>query len=427
VADITTLTLGLVANPYHRGGITRWMADLAAEWRRRGGRCVLVAPCPRAPFFSAGGRPTVVELVESRPLAERPELFSPVVGPEFELGTEGYRACVYADAIRSAIPAGSPLVTTDDPAAWRGAAAAADRYAFIGVVHNDHDEHYRLARRFGPHLRALVGVSRRITENMRPIADSHRIPIAAIPCGTPLPIVRPPSERAGVARLVWVGRIEECQKRVTDLPQIGRRLADRGVEFELAVIGDGPDRALLEGEIARLGLATRVRVLGWCAPAAVAAHLSATDILLLPSNFEGMSVTVMEALAAGCGVVTSRVSGVEDYEWDDRARGCVWVHGIGDVVAAADAVVKALAVPRAERRARARRFASEEFSIGVCADRWATLAASAVAVTPRSALRERGIERLARLVSYPLAAARITRLWTARRGRLGRLAVRGVR
>ena len=426
MADISRLTLGLVANPYHRGGITRWMADLTAEWRRRGGRSVLVVPRPRAPFFSAGGRPTVVELVESRPPSERPELLSPPVGPEFEFGTEGYRARVYADAIRSAIPAGSPVVTTDDPAAWRGAAAAADRYALIGAVHNDDDQYYRLALRFGPQLRALVGVSRRITEKLRPIADSHRIPIAAIPCGTPPPTVSPRSQPNRAGRLIWAGRIEESQKRVSDLPKIARRLVDRGVELELAVVGDGPDREMLESEIVRLGVADRMHVLGWCAPSSVSAHLADSDILLLPSNYEGMPVTVMEALATGCGVVASRVSGVEDYERDDRARGCFWVHGVGDVEAAAEAVVTALAVPTAERRARARQFAGEEFSIETCADRWAELLARAVEVAPPAALRERGIERLARLASYPVAAARMTRLWTARRGRSGRIALQGV-
>lgn len=425
MADPTSLTLGLVSNPYHRGGITRWMVDLAGEWQRRGGRSVLVAPRPRAPFFNAGSRPTVIELVEGRLPAARPALFSPLVGPEFEFGTEGYRARIYAEAIRSAIPADSPLVTTDDPAAWRGAAAVADRYAFIGVMHSDEDHYYRLARRFGPQLRALVGVSRRITEKVRLIADSRPIPIVSIPCGTAPPISSRAAEGVRVARLMWAGRIDERQKRVSDLPRIARRLVDRGLDFKLAVIGDGPDRPMLEREIARLGVADCTRLLGWCEPTAVAAHLADSDILLLPSNFEGMPVIVMEALAAGCGVVASRISGIEDYERDERAQGCLWVHGVGDVTAAAEAVLKALAIPRAERRGRARQFATAEFSIDVCADRWAALVVSAVQVSPPPRLRERSLDRLARLVSYPVAAARIARLWTARRRRHGRIALQG--
>jgi glycosyltransferase involved in cell wall biosynthesis len=427
VAEITRLVLGLVANPYHRGGITRWMVDLAAEWRRRGGRSVLVVPRPSAPFFNAGGRPTVIDLVQSRPASERPELHAPEVGAEFEFGTEGYRARVYAEAIRAAIPSGSPILTTDDPAAWRGAAAGADRYAVIGTVHNDEDQYYRMAMRFAPQLRAVVGVSRRITERMRATAEVAGIPITTIPCGTPLPVfTQVESGQRAAGRLIWVGRVAETQKRVSDLPKIARLLRDRGVEFSLTVIGDGPDRAMLESEIARLGVADRVQLMGWCDPDTVAAHLANSEILLIPSNFEGMSVTIMEALSAGCGVVASRTSGVEDYERDRRGDRCLWVHDIGDVVGAADAVMAGLAVPREERCARARQFANEEFSIGVCADRWAALFTRVVDVAPRTPLREHGLERLARLMSRPVAAARITRLWAAQQMRSRRLAAQGV-
>ena len=426
MSDIQGLTLGLVANPYHRGGITRWMVDLAAMWRRRGGRSVVVVPRPRAPFFSAGGRPTIIELIQRHPASERPDVHSPVVGAEFEFGTEGYRARVYAEAIRAAIPVGSALVTSDDPAAWRGAASTADRYAFIGTVHSDEVESYRLATRLAPQLRAVVGVSRRITERMRPAAERARIPFTTIPCGTPLPVVTPREDGRGGGRLIWVGRIQEAQKRVSDLPKIARLLRDRGIDFSVTVVGDGPDRATLEDEITRLGVADRMHLLGWCDSDSVAAHLANSDILLLPSNLEGMSVTIMEALGAGCGVVASRTSGVEDYENDQRGDRCLWVHEIGDVMAAADAVGEALAVPRAERTARARRFATEEFSIEVCADRWAALCARVVHVAPRPPLRERGLERLARLISRPVAAARVTRLWAAQQMRSRRLAAQGV-
>ena len=368
----------------------------------------------------------MIELIQRHPASERPDLHSPLVGAEFEFGTEGYRARVYAEAIRAAIPDGSALVTSDDPAAWRGAASTADRYAFIGTVHSDDEEFYRLATRLAPQLRAIVGVSQRITDRMRPAAERARIPVTTIPCGTPLSVVTARDEGRRGARLVWVGRIEEVQKRVSDLPKIARILWDRGIDFNLTVIGDGPDRSMLESQTARLGVGDRVRLIGWCEHDTVATHLASSDILLLPSNLEGMSVTLMEALGAGCSVVASRTSGVEDYESDQRAIGCLWVHRIGDVVAAADAVIAALEVPRAERNARARRFATEEFSIEVCADRWAALCARIVHVAPRLPLRERGLERVARLISRPIAAARVTRLWAAQQMRSRRLAGQGV-
>jgi glycosyltransferase involved in cell wall biosynthesis len=57
-----------------------------------------------------------------------------------------------------------------------------------------------------------------------------------------------------------------------------------------------------------------VRLLGWQSAEEIWTLLRESDVLLLPSNFEGMPVVVMEALSAGCAVVASRVSGIEDID-----------------------------------------------------------------------------------------------------------------
>jgi glycosyltransferase involved in cell wall biosynthesis len=74
----------------------------------------------------------------------------------------------------------------------------------------------------------------------------------------------------------------------------------------LLVAGDGPDRAALEARARPLG--ERVRFLGTRRD--VGRLLRAADLLVLPSDREGLPMTVLEAMAAGVPVVASDVGGL---------------------------------------------------------------------------------------------------------------------
>jgi sugar transferase (PEP-CTERM/EpsH1 system associated) len=75
----------------------------------------------------------------------------------------------------------------------------------------------------------------------------------------------------------------------------------------LIVAGDGPCRADLTRLIGELGVERRVRLLGDCPD--VPLVLSAMDVFVLPSIAEGMSNTLLEAMAAGLPVIATRVGG----------------------------------------------------------------------------------------------------------------------
>src|SRR6185312_14251161 len=92
----------------------------------------------------------------------------------------------------------------------------------------------------------------------------------------------------------------------------------------LDIVGDGPDKIALEQALLRLGQGDAIRLHGWHDRAYVQHVLHASDVLLLPSNFEGMPVVAMEALSQGCAVVASRTSGIEDWADCPAAKGCLW-------------------------------------------------------------------------------------------------------
>lgn len=80
--------------------------------------------------------------------------------------------------------------------------------------------------------------------------------------------------------------------------------------LQVLVLGDGPLRAELENSAATLGLKDTVRFLGHRKD--MPEVLKAADLFVLPSLAEGLPLSILEAMAAGCPVVASNVGGIPD-------------------------------------------------------------------------------------------------------------------
>ncbi len=79
----------------------------------------------------------------------------------------------------------------------------------------------------------------------------------------------------------------------------------RGLHADLAIAGDGPERAALEALAVELGVDDRVRFLGWRDD--IPALLAGADLMVLSSRREGFPYTLVEALHVGTPVVATRV------------------------------------------------------------------------------------------------------------------------
>jgi glycosyltransferase involved in cell wall biosynthesis len=128
-----------------------------------------------------------------------------------------------------------------------------------------------------------------------------------------------PSERlAGRAQLglprdgctfVMIGALE-TRKGVLDYLAAAASLAPRDDRLHFAVLGDGPLRDEADRFIAANGLAGRVSMLGHRSD--VLDLLPLFDVFVQPSHYEGLSIAMLEALATGLPMVTTRVDGVEE-------------------------------------------------------------------------------------------------------------------
>jgi glycosyltransferase involved in cell wall biosynthesis len=87
-----------------------------------------------------------------------------------------------------------------------------------------------------------------------------------------------------------------------------------GVVTTLVIAGDGPERGALEMRAAAAGV--DLRLLGYRSD--VERVLGALDVFVLPSVSEGLSNTILEAMAAARPVVATRVGGAEEMIDDGR-------------------------------------------------------------------------------------------------------------
>ncbi len=115
-----------------------------------------------------------------------------------------------------------------------------------------------------------------------------------------------PRQGAWQRRLVVAARLEPV-KRLDVLLHALAALRRNDRDLTLTIVGDGSERVGLERLSAELGLGAAVRFTGWRED--VGAELRAADCFVLPSRSEGLSMTVLEAMATALPVVATRVGG----------------------------------------------------------------------------------------------------------------------
>lgn len=107
--------------------------------------------------------------------------------------------------------------------------------------------------------------------------------------------------------IAYIGRLEP-QKGVAELVEHSRRCLAQLPDYDLLLVGDGPLRAQLERDARRAGAASRVHFVGWRDD--VPQIMQASEMVILPSRWEGMPNVILEAMAAGKPVVATATEGV---------------------------------------------------------------------------------------------------------------------
>ncbi len=149
-----------------------------------------------------------------------------------------------------------------------------------------------------------------------------------------------PTEILCVARLAPV-------KGHAILFQAIAELSLRGHAVNVTLAGDGPLREELHRLAEVLGIQGHVRFLGNVGQDVIHTHYASADIFVLPSFAEGVPVVLMEAMAARCPVIATRIAGIPELI-EHGVTGLLVNPGRPDFLA--DAVERILVNPRAAER-----------------------------------------------------------------------------
>jgi rhamnosyl/mannosyltransferase len=254
----------------------------------------------------------------------------------------------------------------------------------LQIVVTYHSDHVRqlirgmlfrpLERRFYSRVRAILATSP-VYAASSPLLVALGSRVRVVPLGIDLEPLLHPSEddraeaeriRAGHAGPLWLacGRLVYYKGLCNALQALVR------VEGTLIIVGDGPERAALEAEAGRLGVAGRVSFLSRV-PSLVPYYLAA-HAFWFPSNArsEAFGLVQVEAMAAGCPVINTQIPG-SGVPWVSPHEETGLTIAPDDPAALAAAARRLLAEPglRVRFAERARQRARLEFDKNVMADR----------------------------------------------------------
>jgi len=175
----------------------------------------------------------------------------------------------------------------------------------------------RAERWLAPLISRFVCVSQSVADFCEQTAGIAREKLVVIPNGVDVEKFAhaQPVDRAalpvpaGRRLLIAIGRLEKQKGHDWLLPVLARAFPQLP-EHDLLLVGDGPEQARLQQQAGELGIASRVHFLGWRGD--IPALLRAAELLLLPSRWEGMPNVLLEAMAAGLPVLTTRVEGTTE-------------------------------------------------------------------------------------------------------------------
>jgi glycosyltransferase involved in cell wall biosynthesis len=244
----------------------------------------------------------------------------------------------------------------------------------IGIMHSDDAFYEKIFADFvvgaaGHCLSDLVCVSEFLYRGAA--AAQTATTVHLIPYGVPIP-ARAADVSTGTLRLIYVGRLVEEQKQILSVTRALCRVVRELRGTEAVIYGNGPDRERVRRCLEEEHVGERVRLGGQIDNADIQQVMAEASVLVLLSDYEGLPIALLEAMACGLIPVCLRIrsgvgqlieQGETGFLVDDR--GDDFVATIRAI--ASDAVLRS----RVSRAARERIVA--EYSDEANASRWTVL------------------------------------------------------
>lgn len=175
----------------------------------------------------------------------------------------------------------------------------------VGVSHSDDPFYHAIQKEFIDgldffRLNGMVGVSNELEKQLNNSVYAAQVQIKRIPYGVHIPTQKS-QRKNNILRVVFVGRLAEEQKRISEVAKAFCALTRQIPNTEALFYGDGPDKKNVETILAMEGEGLPVRIVGNIPSEKVQEQLLQSHVIVLLSDYEGLPIAVLEAMA--CGVV----------------------------------------------------------------------------------------------------------------------------
>jgi glycosyltransferase involved in cell wall biosynthesis len=189
-------------------------------------------------------------------------------------------------------------------------AHSGQRPCVVGAIHSDEEGYYQMCGMEGP-VDAVLAVSQHCLNVFR-----HRFPpispTAFVPYGVPTSTAPKSFTVDGPLKIAYCGRLDRHQKRVFDFVTLMKLLVKSQADIEFNVVGEGSDGPELVRQL-RSVMGERFVYHGRLSSELVPPFYAKQDVFVQTSEYEGTSISMLEAMGQGLpAVVTEVASGVGD-------------------------------------------------------------------------------------------------------------------
>lgn len=189
-----------------------------------------------------------------------------------------------------------------------------DKVKIITIMHNDYTALYEQQTIWQEEVDLFLCVSSQILNKLQGIyhIPAHKILYHANFTDIDHNLSRKYARQKEAIRIGYTGRLEIDQKRTDLLERLICGLEDSHIIYELNIAGTGEYEEPLKKFVTKYGLDEKIHFYGRLLKDKMPLFYEKQDIYINISDFEGMSLSMIEAMSCGCVPVVTNVSGVND-------------------------------------------------------------------------------------------------------------------
>jgi glycosyltransferase involved in cell wall biosynthesis len=206
----------------------------------------------------------------------------------------------------------------------------------IAFAHSDQDHYYELLSYYEPIISKFVGVSETICQRLRYLFPYRLNDICKLLSPVAVRNKSRTHDHKKPLTITYGGRVQQRQKRIFDLIALADLLALEKGDYHFKIAGDGQQLAQLTEHFEKTKYSNiSIEFLGLVAHERMTDLWASSDISILFSEFEGMSLSMLESMGQGCVPIVTDVSGAKEKITDGKTG---FIVTVGDVVSMAQII-----------------------------------------------------------------------------------------